>query len=98
MRAWAHVGLGPSGRPMTHVLVTNDFPPKVGGIQTYLWELWSRLDPATTVVLTARSDPAWAAFDAEQAARGLRIERVDGRLLYFPTRATLRRVRRLAPA
>jgi phosphatidylinositol alpha-1,6-mannosyltransferase len=79
-----------------HLLVTNDFPPKVGGIQAYLWELWSRLDPATTVVLTARSDPTWAAFDAEQAARGLRIERVDGRLLYFPTPKTLRSVRALA--
>lgn len=28
-----------------HLLVTNDFPPKVGGIQQYLWELWRRLDP-----------------------------------------------------
>lgn len=26
-----------------HLLVTNDFPPKVGGIQSYLWELWRRL-------------------------------------------------------
>jgi phosphatidylinositol alpha-1,6-mannosyltransferase len=82
--------------PARHLLVTNDFPPKVGGIQTYLWELWSRLDPATTVVLTARSDPTHAAFDAEQAARGLRIERVAGKILYMPTPATLRRVRRLA--
>ncbi len=30
-----------------HLLVTNDFPPKVGGIQQYLWELWRRLDPST---------------------------------------------------
>jgi phosphatidylinositol alpha-1,6-mannosyltransferase len=79
-----------------HLLVTNDFPPKVGGIQTYLWELWSRLDPATTVVLTASSDPGHAAFDAQQAARGLRIERVPGGILYFPSPATLRRVRELA--
>ena len=28
-----------------HLLVTNDFPPKVGGIQSYLWELWRRLPP-----------------------------------------------------
>jgi phosphatidyl-myo-inositol dimannoside synthase len=82
--------------PTRHLLVTNDFPPKVGGIQTYLWELWSRLDPATTVVLTASSDPGHAAFDAQQAARGLRIERVPGRILYFPNPATLRRVRELA--
>ena len=26
-----------------HLLVTNDFPPKIGGIQSYLWELWKRL-------------------------------------------------------
>ena len=31
--------------PMTHLFVTNDFPPKIGGIQTMLWELWRRLDP-----------------------------------------------------
>jgi len=82
--------------PGRHLLVTNDFPPKVGGIQAYLWELWSRLDPVTTVVLTASSDPEHRAFDAEQAARGLRIERVPGKILYFPTPTTLRRVRRLA--
>ncbi|MPY92752.1 MAG: glycosyltransferase [Acidimicrobiia bacterium] len=37
---------------MRHLLVTNDFPPKVGGIQTYLWELWRRLPPAEVVVHT----------------------------------------------
>ncbi len=68
-----------------HLLVTNDFPPKVGGIQVYLWELWRRFDPATFTVLTASSHPDHAAFDAEQAARGVRIERVPGRILYFPT-------------
>ncbi len=28
---------------MTGLLVTNDFPPKIGGIQSYLYELWRRL-------------------------------------------------------
>ena len=37
---------------MHHLLVTNDFPPKVGGIQSYLWELWRRLDPQSFTVLT----------------------------------------------
>jgi len=37
---------------MTHLLVTNDFPPKIGGIQSYLWELWRRLPPGEAVVLT----------------------------------------------
>jgi phosphatidylinositol alpha-1,6-mannosyltransferase len=44
-----------------HLLVTNDFPPKVGGIQNYLWELWQRLDPESFVVLTASSHPEAAA-------------------------------------
>jgi phosphatidylinositol alpha-1,6-mannosyltransferase len=77
-----------------HLLVTNDFPPKVGGIQNYLWELWRRLDPDSFVVLTASSDPGAAAFDAAQAARGVRIERVSEPILFFPTPGALRQVRR----
>ncbi|MCB0997418.1 MAG: glycosyltransferase family 4 protein [Acidimicrobiales bacterium] len=50
---------------MRHLLVTNDFPPKVGGIQNYLWELWRRLPPDEAVVLTRRH-PGWRAFDAAQ--------------------------------
>ena len=38
---------------MKHLLVTNDFPPKIGGIQNYLWELWRRLPPASFAVLTS---------------------------------------------
>ncbi len=79
-----------------HLLVTNDFPPKVGGIQNYIWELWRRLDPDSFVVLTASSDPGAAAFDAEQAALGFRIERVPGPILFFPTPAALARVRQCA--
>ncbi len=50
---------------MKHLLVTNDFPPKVGGIQTYLWELWRRLPSDGVAVLTTpyRGARAW---DAEQ--------------------------------
>lgn len=68
-----------------HLLVTNDFPPKTGGIQNYLWDLWSRLDPASFTVLTASSDPQAAAFDQEAAARGVRIVRVPQKILFFPT-------------
>ena len=53
------------------LLVTNDFPPKVGGIQSYLWELWRRLPAADTVVYCTPHDGA-AAFDA---AEKFRIER-----------------------
>jgi phosphatidylinositol alpha-1,6-mannosyltransferase len=80
---------------MTHLLVTNDFPPKVGGIQAYLWELWRRLDPATYAVLTAASHPDAARFDAEQAERGIRIERVTSRVL-APTPGLIRAIRAAA--
>jgi phosphatidylinositol alpha-1,6-mannosyltransferase len=76
-----------------HLLVTNDFPPKVGGIQNYLWDLWSRLDPSSFVVLTASSDDGSAAFDAAQAERGIRIQRVPGQILFFPTPDALAAVR-----
>lgn len=65
---------------MRHLLVTNDFPPKHGGIQSYLWELWRRLDPDDVVVLTTPYDG-----DAEwDAAQGFRIVRSRQRVL-LPT-------------
>ncbi|HEY3940987.1 MAG TPA: glycosyltransferase family 4 protein [Acidimicrobiales bacterium] len=79
-----------------HLLVTNDFPPKVGGIQAYIWDLWGRLDPESFVVLTASSHPEHATFDATQRAAAFDIRRAPGRILYFPTPANLRRVRSLA--
>lgn len=86
---------------MRTVLVTNDFPPKLGGIQSYLGELWRRLDPATTSVLTASSHPDADAYDAQLRARGLDVERVKGATLYLPTpgarRAIDRAVERTAP-
>jgi phosphatidylinositol alpha-1,6-mannosyltransferase len=81
-----------------HLLVTNDFPPKVGGIQSYLWELWKRLDPESFVVLTASSHPDALAFDAAQKARGLHIERVPESILYFPIPHALAQVRRCVDA
>ncbi|MBO0894376.1 MAG: glycosyltransferase family 1 protein, partial [Acidimicrobiales bacterium] len=50
---------------MRHLLVTNDFPPKLGGIQSYLYELWRRLPPESFTVLTT-PHPEAAAFDAAQ--------------------------------
>jgi len=80
---------------MTHLLVTNDFPPKVGGIQAYLWELWRRMDPSTFAVLTASSHPGATDFDAQQKGLGFRIERVPSRVL-LPTPGTVRRIRAMA--
>lgn len=48
-----------------HLLVTNDFPPRVGGIQNYLWELWRRLPPDRFCVL-ARPHRRAAEFDSTQ--------------------------------
>ena len=72
---------------MTHVLVTNDFPPKLGGIQTYLWELWRRLPPDRFSVLTT----PYAGDAAFDAAQPFRVERTHQKVL-FPTRAIAARV------
>ena len=56
---------------MRHLLVTNDFPPKIGGIQNYLWELWRRLPPESFAVYTTPYSGA-DAFDAEQPFRVIR--------------------------
>ena len=50
---------------MKHLLVTNDFPPKIGGIQSLLWEWWRRLPPDSFAVLTSPYTGS-ATFDAEQ--------------------------------
>lgn len=47
------------------ILVSNDFPPKVGGIQNYLYELWSRLPLNNTRVITTKY-PGADEFDREQ--------------------------------
>jgi phosphatidylinositol alpha-1,6-mannosyltransferase len=59
------------GSTVKHLLVTNDFPPKLGGIQSYLWELWRRLPPSAFTVLTT-PHPDAAAFDADQPFRVVR--------------------------
>jgi len=48
-----------------HLLVTNDFPPKIGGIQSLLWEWWRRLPPDSFAVLTSPYEGT-AEFDAAQ--------------------------------
>jgi len=50
---------------MKHLLVTNDFPPKIGGIQNLLWEWWRRLPPDSFAVLTSPHLGA-ESFDAAQ--------------------------------
>lgn len=74
-----------------HLLVTNDFPPKIGGIQSYLWELWRRLPPDCVTVLTSPHRRAHE-FDGE---RPFRIERVPEPVL-LPQPWMARRINRLA--
>ncbi len=76
---------------MPSLLVTNDFPPKLGGIQSYLFELWRRLPPDDTTVLTSpyRGAQQW---DAEQS---FRVERIRAPVL-MPTRSLARRIDALA--
>ena len=83
--------------PSRHLLVTNDFPPKVGGIQAYLWELWRRLDPDSFTVLTASSHPEAPAFDEAARRVGIDVRRAEAGML-LPTPATARLVRRTAAA
>src|SRR4051794_34476555 len=76
---------------MPSLLVTNDFPPKLGGIQSYLYELWRRLPADETTVLTTpyAGDREW---DAQQS---FRVVRTKQRVL-FPTRALAREIDALA--
>jgi glycosyltransferase involved in cell wall biosynthesis len=50
---------------MTRTLVvTNDFPPRQGGIQTFVAALLARRPPESLVVLASRS-PGWEEYDAD---------------------------------
>lgn len=74
-----------------HLLVTNDFPPKLGGIQSYLWELWRRL-PADAVTVYCTPHDGSVAFDAAQP---FRIERSPEPVL-LPYPWLVDRIRRMA--
>lgn len=64
------------------LLVTNDFPPTLGGIQTYLQSFIGTLDPAQLVVYCSTQDAtAAAAFDA---AAPYTVIRYPGRVM-LPT-------------
>ncbi len=76
---------------MKHLLVTNDFPPKVGGIQNLLWEWWRRLPPDSFAVLTSPHADA-ESFDAAQA---FEIRRVREPWL-LPHPVMVRRINKMA--
>ncbi|MPZ86836.1 MAG: glycosyltransferase [Nitriliruptorales bacterium] len=77
---------------MTRTLwVSNDFPPRPGGIEQFLVNLVRRLDPSETRVLTAH----WAGDTAYDAAQAWRIDRI-GRRPLLPTPALARTIRAAA--
>lgn len=79
------------------LIVTNDFPPRPGGIQAFLHNMALRVDPGQLVVYasTWKRSPegvaATAAFDAEQPFTVVR----DRTTMLLPTPAVTRRASRL---
>jgi len=72
------------------LVVTNDFPPRPGGIQSFVHGLVSRLPPGDVVVLTSRWR-GWQEWDAEQPYE---IVRADTSVL-LPTPAVRRQAAEL---
>ncbi|GAA3012312.1 glycosyltransferase family 4 protein [Actinokineospora diospyrosa] len=70
------------------LLVTNDFPPRPGGIQTYLHSFAKWL-PGQELVVYA---PAWPGAEAFDAAQPFPVVRHPGKLM-VPTPAVARRAR-----
>ena len=75
------------------LVVTNDFPPRAGGIQAYVHRL-ATLQPAGSIVVFASRSRGWTEFDAAQPFPVVR----HGTGLLVPTPAVLRRVREVARA
>lgn len=75
------------------LLVTNDFPPRPGGIQSFVHNLAVR-QPADSVVVYASNYDGAAAFDAEQPFEVVR----DATAMLLPTPAVARRTAALARA
>ncbi|HHH40739.1 MAG TPA: glycosyltransferase, partial [Chloroflexi bacterium] len=79
------------GKQWRHLLITQTFPPRVGGREAYLYHLFSRLDPARVVVLTPDREGDWAAFDGDCPFRVMRVS--SGGLRWFYEGGRRRRLR-----
>jgi len=73
------------------LVVTNDFPPRQGGIQTYVYELVRRQQPDSVVVFA----PAWEGAATFDAAQDFPIVRHQSSLI-LPTPGIRRRVSAVA--
>jgi phosphatidyl-myo-inositol dimannoside synthase len=73
---------------MKVLLVTNDFPPRIGGIQTYLWNIYRRLaESGVEVTVITRDHDGAAGFDAQAPMQIIRRREV-----IFPTPSLTRLV------
>jgi phosphatidylinositol alpha-1,6-mannosyltransferase len=72
------------------LLVTNDFPPRPGGIQSFLYGLVSRLPPDDVVVYTSQ----WRGWQEWDATQPFRIVRENTSVL-LPTPSVRRRAKQL---
>jgi len=75
------------------LVITNDFPPRPGGIQTFGYEIVRRFDPASVTVLTSTWEGA-AEFDA---AQDFKIIRAQTQTL-LPSKKTLAMAREIVVA
>ncbi len=73
------------------IVVTNDFPPRTGGIESFVWSMIERLPPESVVVYTSRQGSA-AAFDRELPFPVVR----DRAPVLLPTPVTARRAAEIA--
>lgn len=76
---------------MKHLLVTNDFPPKIGGIQNLLYEWWKRLPPESFAVLTS----PYAESQKFDSAQNFEIRRTREPVL-LPHPLMVRRINKMA--
>jgi phosphatidyl-myo-inositol dimannoside synthase len=87
---------------MSVLLVTQDFPPDCGGIQTYCWELAQHLHAAGHTVRVLCPTPERRARGVRLASLppGLTVDRVGvhGSLLFAPLALGMRRYLRAHPA
>lgn len=81
----------PKGAPRRTLLITNDFPPRVGGIQSFVHNLAIR-QPAGSIVVYASTWRGAEKFDAEQPFEVIR----EPTTVLLPTPAVARRAVQLA--
>ena len=75
---------------MKHLLVTNDYPPKIGGIQSYLWEIYRRIPQDEVIVLCTPFEGSQE-FDLNQTHRIIRTRQK----ILLPTPVLARTIRKI---